>query len=324
MAASNLATIADLDDILADLDLTGSAQAAAPVPVTPLAVVASVPAPVASAVLPTELEEFYGSVDKAQAEELRAVAARIKERDRMARAAIIEIGNDLIAIKNSMPGHFDRWLKLEFDLSKATAWNYINAAERFGDVPKVVEILPPATVYKLAAKATPQNLRDAVVLEITSGTVPTKQDVERRIAIARNEAAEAEREGRERAEAERQKQEDEKVWHARAKELADAGKAEAEIEKERRAWDTAKARKERQKQKRWAVRQEREAEERRAWDAREAEWERQRQTGRKVADLLREALGDRFEAFRSLMADADVHEFKNAVLEHARPAGEVA
>jgi len=322
MAASNLATIADLDDVLADLDLTGPAPAVVPAPVAPLAVVASVPAPA------TALEEFYGSVDKAQAEELRAVAARIKERDRAARAAIIEIGNDLINIKDGMFGHFDRWLKLEFNMSKATAWNYINVAQEFGSVPKVVEILPPATVYKLAAKATPADLRKTIVLEIEAGTVPAKEDVERRILIARNEAAEAERTRkqaeREEAEAERQKQEDEKAWQARAKELADAGRAEAEIEKERRAWDTAKAKKEREKDKRQQAKQAKWEKEERRREEWYAEHERQCRTGREVADLLREALGDRFETFRSLMADADVHEFKKAVLEPARPAGEAA
>ncbi len=32
-------------------------------------------------------------------------------------------------------------------MSKSTAWNYINVAEKFAAAPKVVEILPPATVY---------------------------------------------------------------------------------------------------------------------------------------------------------------------------------
>ncbi|MGV1951185.1 hypothetical protein ACQZ44_10185 [Agrobacterium vitis] len=33
-------------------------------------------------------------------------------------------------------------------MPKATAWHYINAAQHFGTVPKVVEILPPGTVRR--------------------------------------------------------------------------------------------------------------------------------------------------------------------------------
>ncbi len=96
-----------------------------------------------------EVEAFYQPMVKAQAKELQAVAARIKERDRIARIGIIETGNDLIAIKDSIPGQFDRWLKVEFDMSKATAWNYINAAQQFGSAPKVVELLRPARFTSL-------------------------------------------------------------------------------------------------------------------------------------------------------------------------------
>ena len=53
------------------------------------------------------------------------------------------------------------------------------------------------------------------------------------------------------------------------------------------------------------------------WDA---ALERQCRTAHELAALLREALGDGFEAFRSLMTDANVHEFKQAIL--AGPPGQ--
>ncbi|SIR19214.1 hypothetical protein SAMN05880582_107189 [Rhizobium sp. RU20A] len=132
-----------------------------------------------------ECEAFYLSLNPDTAADLKATAARIKAREATVRAGIIQTGLELIQIKDSLPGQFDRWLKLEFDMSKSTAWNYINVAEKFAAAPKVVEILPPATVYKLAAKATPDAVRTAVVDEINAGAVPTKKEVETRIRRAR-------------------------------------------------------------------------------------------------------------------------------------------
>ncbi|QNQ63356.1 hypothetical protein IB024_04990 [Brucella sp. 6810] len=135
----------------------------------------------------TARSDFYKSLPENEAEQLQAVAARINHNRTSIKQAILDIGKDLIAIKNSIPGHFDRWLKLEFSWSKSTAWNYINAAQRFGDKPEVFEALPPATIYKLAAKATPEAVRTEIVAEIMSGAPVDAKDVESRIMEAKEE-----------------------------------------------------------------------------------------------------------------------------------------
>ncbi|KSV61488.1 hypothetical protein N185_10720 [Sinorhizobium sp. GW3] len=155
------AAVSDAVEELQDFDFSDPVAPVVPAPTNVVSLKSSIPATLAALnALPTDLEAFYKPMDKAQVEQLQAVASRIKERDKAARAGIIETGNDLVKIKTSIPGHFDRWLKLEFDMSKATAWNYINAAQQFGSAPKVVEALPPSTVYKLAAKATPAEVRN--------------------------------------------------------------------------------------------------------------------------------------------------------------------
>ncbi|GGA77918.1 hypothetical protein GCM10011491_01380 [Brucella endophytica] len=318
MAALANTIIADPDDTLADLDLSSSGTSIAPEP-APLALVVSVPAIPALPTAPAnERDAFYASLEASEAAELQATASRINSRHRAAVAGLIETGKDLIRIKDSISGHFDKWLKIEFEMSKGSAWNYINTALHFADVPKVVEILPPATVYKLAAKATPEDVRNAVVQEITSGVVPTKQDVERRIAEARQRAADEERARKqaehEQAEAERQKREDEQAWQARAKELTGAGKTEAEIQKERQKWETATAKKAREKDNRLKAKQKREEEQQREHEARQVERDLQRQTAYEAADFIRERLGDDLEAFRSLLSKADSWTFHQILI----------
>jgi hypothetical protein len=297
------ADLAALDEVLADLDLRETNSSSSPLTIVSTA---SSLATVVVASQPSELEAFYRPMDKARALELQSVAARIKERDRIARVGIIDTGNDLIAIKNSIPGQFDRWLKVEFDMSKATAWNYINAAQRFGSAPKVVEVLPPGTVYKLAASATPEAIREKIVAEIESGELPSKDDVERRIAVARTLAADEERKRkqaeRDQVEAERQRREDEQAWQERANELADAGKTEKEILKDRKKWDTVKEAKRRAKER---TEQKREDDEKRRQSEWEAENERKDNDAKRVANWLLAALGrDKFEEFRAKLSDA--------------------
>ncbi len=297
---------------LTDLDLSGTTPTDAPAATNVVPMKTVVPVPAAPAVPASDLEAFYVSISKSDAEELRAVAARINERDRAMRAGIIDTGNDLIAIKDRMSGHFDRWLKLEFGMSKATAWNYISVAEKFGSAPKVVEVLPPATVYKLAAKATPADLRKAIVLEIESGAVPTKNGVEERIAEARYQVAEAKREKQKQDEAERQKQEDEKAWRDHAKDLADDGKTEAEIEMVKKKWDTAKEAKRRAKER--AV-EKREAEAQKWRDEHAADLEHRRLSGKRIADRLLAAVGrENFEAFRLELSKARAADVLTAIM----------
>lgn len=317
-------TSAYFDEVLTDFDfsVTSPAVCAEDTTVSHPTAINAVPVPATSstpAPLADERSEFYACLEEVEAATLRATATRINNCRQIARESTLEIGRELVAIKDSMPGHFDQWLKLEFNMSKATAWNYINVVQEFGDAPEVVDVLPSATAYRLAAKATPENVRREIVEEIKTGAAPTKADVERRIADARSIAAEEKRARkqaeRDQADAERQRRDDEQAWRARVAELAEAGKTEDEIGKERRAWDTVKLRKERQKQSSLAAKQRSEEEATRRGEEFQAKRARQCESGRQAADFLRATLKEDFETFRSLMTGADVYEFQSAVLE---------
>lgn len=322
------AILEGLDDVLADFDLSFNSLTVSvePTPASHLAIVTTLPVPATpSTRLPAPLasarDEFYASLAEADAAKLQATATRINRCRRIARESTLEIGKELIAIKATIPGHFDRWLKHEFDMSKATGWNYINVAQEFGHAPEVIDVLPSATAYRLAAKATPESVRKAIVLEIKAGATPTKADVERRIAEARSSAADEKRARkqaeRERADAERQRRDDDQAWQVRVAELTEAGKTEDEIGRERQVWDTTKQMEERQDQIQLEAGERHDEEQGLVSEKYRAERDQQCEKACEAVDLLRNTLGKDFEAFRSLMADADVHEFKEAVLSGA-------
>ena len=252
-------------------------------------------------------EAFYAALSDKDADLLRTSAGEIRK---VERNMILKIGQILVSIRDACPGCFVQWLKVEFDMSTGSAYNYLAAWEKFGSTPVVIDVLPVRTVYKLAAKATPAEVRDAVVNEIVAGAEVSAREVERRIADARE--AEKERLAAERKASEvlREKQAAERALESRIKKLKDAGKSEDEIERERKAFKSKENRRERERLKREeeAREQERKNEEARA----------SRQQGAlAAANFLRDRLGSDFEAFLSMMAEVGLYEVERAIKELA-------
>jgi hypothetical protein len=89
----------------------------------------------------------------------------LAEVERLKRTAedIIEIGRDLIAVKVKLGhGNFGDWIKTEFDFSQETARKFMGVAEKFGDIPTLLEF-KPAILYALAAPSTPESVRQEVI-----------------------------------------------------------------------------------------------------------------------------------------------------------------
>lgn len=106
----------------------------------------------------------YGAIDAEHSVSVRDAAARIKLR--MARTAsdIIEIGSDLIAVKDRLGhGHFLKWIDAEFGMHENTARNFMNVSKRFGGKSTTIVDFNPTALYELAAPSTP----DDVVKEAT-------------------------------------------------------------------------------------------------------------------------------------------------------------
>ena len=163
----------------------------------------------------------YAALGDAEVErKAREAADKIQA---MQRAAVVDIGRELLAMKEALPfGQFLPWVE-SFGLGRRTAVNYMQAAAAFGGKWETVAHLPAAVVYKLAAPSTPPAVREAV-LNLRPGEVVTSQGV--RSAIDAVKEAEIRKDRRDRRAEIKQEQEEHRAkWEARdAKDRAEREK----------------------------------------------------------------------------------------------------
>jgi hypothetical protein len=75
----------------------------------------------------------YAALETALAKRTRATADRIRQMIRNSLENIIEIGTELVAVKNALPhGQFGKWLDVEFGWSERTVRNFMAVAQCFG------------------------------------------------------------------------------------------------------------------------------------------------------------------------------------------------
>jgi hypothetical protein len=130
----------------------------------------------------------YRTLEPDLAEKLQQQAERIRQRIGKTTEAIIEIGRDLLAVKQSLGhGHFVTWVETEVGISKRTAQVYM-AAARFADgngKSAIVALLPPTTLHRLTAKSAPEEVVDAVLSRVEAGQVVPDRAVATMIAETR-------------------------------------------------------------------------------------------------------------------------------------------
>jgi Protein of unknown function (DUF3102) len=137
-------------------------------------------------------------------------------------AEIIDIGTDLIRVKDALNhGQFSKWLKA-VGWSERTARNYMGAAKVFEGKTATVADLPPATIYRLAAPSTPAEVRDEIVarLESSEKVSITKindviDDARARERKRRAEAKLTNRQRRARARSAAQRKREREEWEAK-------------------------------------------------------------------------------------------------------------
>jgi Protein of unknown function (DUF3102) len=139
--------------------------------------------------LPVPVAPFdYATVSAATATALRAQAERIRAAVKSTTEAIVQIGTDLIAVKQAIEhGKFQCWIESECGFSVRTAENYIRAAEFAEGKSATVALLQPATVYRLAAKSTPLAIVDDVLSRAGHGYFVSDGDVAAALKAARLE-----------------------------------------------------------------------------------------------------------------------------------------
>lgn len=240
----------------------------------------------------------YSGVSSQVAQEAEAAANRIRDRHR---TSIIDTGHDLSAVKEKLEhGLFGNWLRFHFDMSERTAQNYMNAAAAFGSAPRVIDVLPPTTIYKLSAKGAPEEIRQSVIDDVAKGLPVNHKEIDSRIATAQKEE-------RQRREYERAAKQEQRAWQKHEQALRDEGKTDNEIKNERKRWDKKKAREERDADQKALEAKQRE----------EAALQREKHmetTAARAAEILKKRLGNDYEKLREVLVQIDYQAFKTALL----------
>jgi gas vesicle protein len=112
----------------------------------------------------------YDLLETKLADKVRTTADRIRERIKKTVEDIIEVGNDLLAVKDALPhGQFLPWLKAEFGWSERSAQNFMGVAEQFKSA-KIADLpIQPSAAYLLAAPSVPDEAREKAVEKAEAG-----------------------------------------------------------------------------------------------------------------------------------------------------------
>jgi hypothetical protein len=128
----------------------------------------------------------YDLLETKIADKVRTAADRIRERIKKTVEAIIEVGNDLLAVKEALPhGQFLPWLRAEFGWSERSAQNFMNVAEQFKSA-KIADLpIQPSAAYFLAAPSIPVEARERAVEKAEAGEEITLAAAKEIVAEAR-------------------------------------------------------------------------------------------------------------------------------------------
>jgi hypothetical protein len=117
-----------------------------------------------------DLHYDYDQVSETHRETVRRSALNIKPRLKRAAEDIFVIGQELQAVKDVLPhGQYTKWLDVEFGLSERMAQHFMNVRRRLGSKSEKFSVLPPSTLYLLAAPSTPDEAIETVEEQLGSG-----------------------------------------------------------------------------------------------------------------------------------------------------------
>jgi hypothetical protein len=130
-----------------------------------------------------ELHYDYNQLPSEHREAVRRSARIIKPLLKRTAEDIFTIGGELRAVKDMLPhGRYTEWLEVEFGLSERMAQHFVNVRERLGPKSEKFSVLPPSTLYLLAAPSTPDEAIEIVEGRIDAGDRMSVAHVQRTIA----------------------------------------------------------------------------------------------------------------------------------------------
>lgn len=130
-----------------------------------------------------ELYYDYNQLPTEHREAVRRSARIIKPLLKRTAEDIFIIGGELRAVKEMLPhGRYTEWLEVEFGLSERMAQHFVNVRERLGPKSEKFSVLPPSSLYLLAAPSTPDEAIEIVEERIDAGDRLSVAHVQRTIA----------------------------------------------------------------------------------------------------------------------------------------------
>jgi hypothetical protein len=114
----------------------------------------------------------YSTLEPRVTKQVQETAARIRDKVKKTVEDIIEVGNDLLAVKEKLPhGQFGPWLKAEFGWGERTAQNFMSVAEQFGAKTEIIADLTiqPTAAYLLAGPSVPDEARQVALERAEAG-----------------------------------------------------------------------------------------------------------------------------------------------------------
>jgi hypothetical protein len=130
----------------------------------------------------------YDLLEAKVAELARSSADCIREKVKKTIEDIIEVGNDLVAVRYALPhGQFGPWLRAEFGWTERTARNFMAVAERFGPKTEIISdlLIVPTAAYLLAAPSAPDEAREVAFERAEAGEQITTAVAKEILAEAR-------------------------------------------------------------------------------------------------------------------------------------------
>ena len=136
----------------------------------------------------------YSLVPEESRDLIKTKTAETKILVRQTAQGIIEIGKNLIEVKQSIGhGNWLPWLEAEFGWSQRTAYNFMGVADKFKFATVANLDIAPKALYLLAQNSTPDEVRETAVTMAEAGIpVTAKVSKELKEIKAENERLQAE------------------------------------------------------------------------------------------------------------------------------------
>ena len=127
----------------------------------------------------TRRDEIYRDLAAEVVSDLQARAERVRVEIKRTSEGIVNIGQELLAARQALQqdGRFVAWLDLEFKMSRASAYRFINVAERFAGVSQI-ENIGPSVLYAIAAPSVSDQVVEATLDMSAAGEPVTTKTVE--------------------------------------------------------------------------------------------------------------------------------------------------